>query len=223
MTQRTGVNADAAIDEAFSFNSADQPYWQTSPCPRWCVTPHYDSDPLDDRSHAGLNTGVALTLADPAKFGPHGTEPFYRYRAPTLTGSLLQHLREIEPVVELLDERDEYNAKLTLDEAVTFAGSLLVLVAEGRNPTVGLPAPGGAAGHQKRSGHQEWCRDPHGAHDDGVCHAPELSIDAGRIGLTYNPQEGARVHFERESHNGMTPVEAEQLAFQLLAYARWAD
>lgn len=102
------------------------PYWQTEPCPRWCVGGHRDAAAVSERKHLSrFDRQVTLTLHDPDVTRVHG-ETYVDPAA--LTVCLEQTHREAGPRVVVFSEttRPELpDLELTPDEAVKLGQALV--------------------------------------------------------------------------------------------------
>jgi hypothetical protein len=102
------------------------PFWQTTPCPPWCMGGHEDTDHPEDRFHRPgpdiLN--ITLTVNDPVV---HAKADGKYYRTPVeLRVDVEQHYRETEPRVLLCEDytfRPHYD--LTADEAEEIGHALI--------------------------------------------------------------------------------------------------
>lgn len=109
--------------------AAGAPYWQTEPCPAWCREEHRDDDMPDEREHHSGYRAVPLREMPPVELAA-GAVP------PDLRASLVQGVREAEPLVELA-AGDGEPIRLRLAEAAELTAILggLVAVAEGGHTT----------------------------------------------------------------------------------------
>jgi hypothetical protein len=100
------------------------PYWQTTPCPAWCVVPHRDFDHPDDRWHDSEQTVIKLSTEPPVR-DVVGESVFHEI--PGLAAELTQSYREAEPRVVLI-ENECQAFRMTLAEAVTLRDTLTELI-----------------------------------------------------------------------------------------------
>lgn len=186
------------------------PTWLTAPCPGWCHDDHHGSDHPDDRRHGSGTTGVPLRTMAFENFGSPA-EP--SYKPLELMADLEQLYREIEPRVVLCDDSDKWFRRLSLGETRDFALNLIELFRAGRTGTdlVVSSSPGGAAECTP------WCTD----HDPetGMCRAAGVRTLAYDVRLSQAPGEPTAVHLDDEP---LSPEQAEEVAFALLAQARRA-
>lgn len=178
-------------------------YWQTTPCPPWCVGPHRDSDHPTEREHQGLYFSTPLTETKPEQYGPNLAGETFTFQPPPLMACLIQHVRYAVPNIEMCVGDGEVSATVTLDEAEQIAGNLTELIAQGRGtPPVQTPAEGCAP----------WCA--HHA-DLGACWSEAIVTIGGDVDLAYTEDDGVRVNLAGEL-DGLTVEQAEQLAHAIL-------
>lgn len=106
-----------------------EPFWLTSPCPKWCTGNHASRDAVEDRRHVGEDLATVLTAED-GTITPGavpGAEP------KVAECCLWQEYREAEPRIWLSHgDQGPENIRLTLAEAEQVAADLLALVAQAR-------------------------------------------------------------------------------------------
>ncbi|MEU3168940.1 hypothetical protein [Streptosporangium sp. NPDC006930] len=202
--EREGISDDAVI----LINGQAAPtraYWQTGPCPDWCVGPHRDSDDPAEREHQGLYLSTRLTETKPDRYGPNAKGEAFTWQAPPMMACLVQHVRYAVPNIEMCLGDHDISATLTLDEAEQHAANLVELVKQGRGvPPVLAPAEGCVP----------WCV-RHTSVD--TCWGEQIEATPGytAVELSYVAGDGARVYVSGETEE-MTVEQAEQLAHMIL-------
>jgi hypothetical protein len=104
-----------------------RPYWQTRPCPTWCMGMHADSDHPEDRVHYGPGqpAGVPLTLHDPVAAG---MGEWLSHRAPRVEVEFEQHVTAVDPTVKLCIDGATALLRMTVDEADQLRAELAAVV-----------------------------------------------------------------------------------------------
>lgn len=155
--EHQGVDDDAVI----LINGKVAPpraYWQTGPCPPWCVGPHRDSDDPSERDHQGSYLSTRLTETKPDRYGPNLKGETYTWQPRPLMACLVQHVRYAAPDIEMVLGDGDISATLTLDEAEQHAANLTELVRQGRHALVRQ----GRGAQTPADSHRPWCAEHHG-------------------------------------------------------------
>ena len=84
----------------------ERPYWQTEPCPPWCmlVVPHQDQDRPEDRFHMAPFHDIQLSLeaADVTRIPSADGKVALEISAAFITAGLTQGWRDREPTISLI-------------------------------------------------------------------------------------------------------------------------
>lgn len=116
--------------------SDERPFWQSSPCPPWCLVEHLSIDDYEDRSCKGESKTVTLSL-EKARYVENRAQRD-AYWLPVRFETAVRHrFREAEPLVMVWTHNHQdvprRSHRLTVDEAQAFAHAILDAVKEARS------------------------------------------------------------------------------------------
>ena len=136
-------NAGHPLDEA------PLPFWQSEPCPSWCVmtVPHEDEADYDDRLHMGAGHHIDLTLEEPNTFRAADGR-LMECDPRHLVAGLWQHYRDRDPYLTLI-----LDGGLDIDFTLTEAAGLAAVLAD-------LTRQAGAAGEAPDRARPWWLDRP---------------------------------------------------------------